>query len=107
METRVYKILTEPEWMTLQQKGRFRGSDTDLRDGFIHLSTRLQVSGVIERYFAGVRPLYVAEFSDPAMIQSLKWEASDSNDIYPHLYTADLYANDVTSVEKIPATAVT
>jgi len=90
MHDSVYKIFTESEWKLFQETGRFKGSPDDLRDGFIHLCTREQVASVIERFFAGQHPLYVAEFSSPEFIQQLTWEASASGEIYPHLYQREL-----------------
>jgi len=95
MEDRVYKIFTEAEWNKFQETGQFSGSADDLRDGFIHLSTKEQVDGVIEKYFSGKRPLYVAEFADADFLQRLKWEASASGEIYPHLYSFDLFVSEV------------
>ena len=100
MKDKVYKIFTESEWKAFQADGRFKGSENDLRDGFIHLSAKQQVDGVIERYFTGVRPLYIAGFSSPRIMQLLKWEISDSKDHYPHLYDVDLLANEVTDFIK-------
>lgn len=102
MNESVYKIFTETEWEDFQEKGLFKGSVNDLSDGFIHLSLKQQVNGVIERYFLNIRPLYIAEFTDPDFIQRLKWEAIGSNDIYPHLYNADLLSNEVTSFVILP-----
>jgi len=97
VKDKVYKIFTESEWHTFQDTGQFKGSEDDLRDGFIHLSTKEQVAGVIERYFSGKHPLYVAEFSNPDFLKKLKWEASTANQIYPHLYHSWLLASDVCS----------
>ena len=52
MNGRVYKVFTETEWKTFQDTGQFEGSADDLRDGFIHLSTKKQLAGVIERFFS-------------------------------------------------------
>jgi uncharacterized protein (DUF952 family) len=90
MHTSVYKIFTESEWKFFQETGQFEGSPDDLRDGFIHLCTSEQVAGVIERFFAGQHPLYVAEFSSPGFTQQLTWEASALGEIYPHLYQREL-----------------
>ena len=69
----------------------------DLRDGFIHLSTQEQLAGVIERFFSGIYPLYIAEFSASDFPERLKWEASESSDVYPHLYSAGLFATEIKS----------
>ena len=95
MKDKVYKVFTESEWNDFQETGQFKGSADDLRDGFIHLSTKEQVDGVIDRFFSGKRPLYVAEFSNPELLQRLNWEASTSNEIYPHLYNSALFASEV------------
>jgi len=97
VKDKVYKIFTESEWHTFQDTGQFKGSEDDLRDGFIHLSTKEQVAGVIERYFSGKHPLYVAEFSAPDFLNKLKWEASASSEIYPHLYRFDLLSREIKS----------
>jgi Protein of unknown function (DUF952) len=36
----VYKILTEEQWLTLKNNGKFTGSPVDLKDGYIHLSSK-------------------------------------------------------------------
>ena len=95
MKDKVYKIFTESEWKDFQEAGQFKGSADDLRDGFIHLSTEEQVDGVIEKYFSGQHPLYIAEFSNPEFLQRLNWEASTSNEIYPHLYNSALLMSEV------------
>ena len=94
---RAYKIFTESEWQSFQKTGQFSGSADDLRDGFIHLSSKEQVPGVVERYFSGKRPLYVAMFSGSNFLQKLKWEVSASNESFPHLYGFDLFLDEVSS----------
>lgn len=101
MKDKVYKIFTESEWNNFQEAGQFKGSADDLRDGFIHLSTKEQVSGVIERFFSGKHPLYIAEFSGPHFIQKLKWENSASGDVYPHLYGVNILPGEVTDFVKL------
>jgi uncharacterized protein (DUF952 family) len=101
MRDKVYKIFTESEWKLFLETGQFEGSADDLRDGFIHLSTKDQVAGVVESFFAGKRPLYVAEFSGPDFLQKLTWEASASGGVYPHLYGFDLFASEAGCVAKL------
>ena len=102
MKDKVYKIFTETEWNAFQKSGQFEGSDDDLRDSFIHLSTKEQIDGVIERFFSDRGPLYVAGFSDPGFRQRLKWETVDSGEVYPHLYGSELLlTSEVTSIAKL------
>ena len=101
MKERVYKVFRQAEWQAFQQEGHFKGSKDDLRDGFIHLSNPQQVDGVIDRFFSGVRPLYIAEFTEPWLLQNLKWEDSGSGELYPHLYDSDLQAADMAGFVKL------
>jgi len=91
MDDRVYKIFTENEWTHFRETGRFGGSADDARDGFIHLSTRDQVEGVMERFFADRGRLYIAEFSVSDFQGHLRWERSVSGEDYPHLYGRELH----------------
>jgi len=101
MKDKVYKIFTESEWNAFQESGEFKGSVDDLRDGFIHLSTKEQLAGVIERFFSDRWPLYVAEFSEPDFLQQLKWEPSAANEVYPHLYGFKLFKREVKSFVRL------
>jgi len=97
----VYKIFTETEWQAFQNSGQFKGSADDLRDGFIHLSTSEQVDGVIERFFLDKQPLYIAGFSAPEFLQAIKWEASSTGEVYPHLYHSALFVSEVISFVRL------
>ena len=101
MTDKIYKVFTESEWKTFQDTGQFGGSADDLRDGFIHLSTKEQLTGVVERFFSGRLPLYVAEFLVTDFLQQLKWEVSLSGEIYPHLYDSNLVVSKVRSFEML------
>ncbi len=101
MQDKVYKIFTEDEWALFQETGEFSGSADDLRDGFIHLSTREQVDGVIEKFFANKGPLHVAEFSTFEFAAMLRWEKTTSGETYPHLMGAKLFLNKVSGHTKI------
>jgi len=78
LKNNVYKIFTEEDWNLFQESGRFSGSPDDIRGGYIHLSTRVQLPKVIEKFFAGKGPLHVAEFSVLDFHSRLKWETSVS-----------------------------
>jgi uncharacterized protein (DUF952 family) len=95
MRENVYKIFTEKQWTDFQGAGQFHGSEDDLRDGFIHLATKEQTAGVVDRFFSGEGRLYVAEFSNPAFLTRLTWEASGSKEVYPHLYNSPLFTSEV------------
>ncbi len=84
--TRVYKILSRPEWDAALASGLFAGSAVDLADGFIHFSTAAQAPETARRYFAGQADLVLVGFEGNALGEALKWEASRGGDLFPHLY---------------------
>ena len=82
----IYKVLRASEWGDMEARGVFHGSPDDVRDGFIHFSTREQVKGTINRHFAGDRDLVVLEIAAAMLGDALKWEASRGGALFPHLY---------------------
>ena len=89
MEAHIYKVLRAPEWAAMHARGAFAGSPDDLRDGFIHLSTRDQLDTTIARHFPGERGLIVLEIDATRLSADLKFEPSRGGALFPHLY-ADL-----------------
>ena len=88
----VYKILRPEEHQVLERYGRFAGSPDDERDGFIHLSTREQLSGTLEKHFAGAADLVILALATAPMGDALRWEKSRGGALFPHLYGAILEA---------------
>lgn len=82
----VFKVCTDNEWRQLQENGRFFGSPDDLRDGFVHLSGRDQVARTLSKFFAGRTDLVLLAVNQERLGEALKWEASASGAVYPHLY---------------------
>ena len=82
----VYKVLRASEWQEAQTQGFIAGSADDLRDGFIHLSTRSQLAGTLERHFAGETGLVLLEIAADRLNADLKWEPSRDGALFPHLY---------------------
>jgi uncharacterized protein (DUF952 family) len=83
---RVYRVLRAAEWDALLATGLYRGNATDARDGFIHLSSREQVAGTIDRHFAGETGLVVVEIDAARLGERLRWEPSRGGVLFPHLY---------------------
>ncbi|WP_433058606.1 DUF952 domain-containing protein [Dactylosporangium sp. CS-033363] len=95
----VYKILLPAEWAAFEQAGSFAGSPLDLGDGYVHLSTVLQVHRTATRFFAGVAELVVLSVDDEQLGAALKWETNEHG-TFPHLY-APLPMTAVTKVRHI------
>ena len=84
--TRIYKLLTRPEWLAASDAGVFTGSPVDLADGFIHFSTAAQAPETGRKYFSGVEGLVAVAFEAETLGDGLKWEPSRGGDLFPHLY---------------------
>lgn len=84
--TRIYKLLTRPEWLAASDAGVFIGSPVDIADGFIHFSTAAQAPETGRKYFSGLEGLVAVAFEAEALGDGLKWEPSRGGDLFPHLY---------------------
>jgi uncharacterized protein (DUF952 family) len=82
----IYKICEREAWHVAESDGAFRGSDVDLRDGFIHFSTSAQVAETAAKHFAKQSNLMLVAVDGDALGPALKWERSRGNDQFPHLY---------------------
>lgn len=85
MEQVAYKVLTATEFAALQA-GEFSGAPVDLADGYIHLSTAAQLTGTVQKHFAGQQGLVVATIDLTRLGDALRWEVSRGGDLFPHLY---------------------
>ena len=85
-DSNIYKVLRPAEWTEAQARGVFSGAPVDVRDGYIHFSTRDQLEETIARHFAGERELVVLEVDAAAIGDKLKWEPSRGGALFPHLY---------------------
>ena len=80
----VFKILEQEEWFNKEDE--YKGSLIDLRDGFIHLSTKNQIYETCKKHFFSRDNLIVIYFKIKDLEDSLKWEKSRNNDLFPHYY---------------------
>mgnify|MGYP003391720112 FL=1 len=81
-----YKILTADQWAQFQTEGVFLGAPVDLADGYIHLSAADQLQGTLDKHFAGQSGLVIAEVDLAALGETVKWEVSRGQALFPHIY---------------------
>jgi len=55
-------------------------------DAFLHCCTRDQLSDVLEKHFADVRPLALLELDAEALGEGLEWEGGPDGRTWPHVY---------------------
>jgi len=82
----IYKICPASAWREAERQGVFRGSPVDIRDGFIHFSTAAQVAETARKHFAGQTGLFLVAVDADALGDTLRWERSRNDELFPHLY---------------------
>jgi uncharacterized protein (DUF952 family) len=83
-ETHVYKLLTGDDWKAAEIFG-VTCAEVDEKDGYVHLSTRAQVTETARLHFAGADGVRLLRFA-VADLPPLKWEPSRGGQMFPHLY---------------------
>ena len=81
----IYKLLRETEYMDLVVDGKTLGSPDDIRDGYIHFSTKETLAGTLEKWFKDEDFLYLLSV-DEKRLDGLKWEEARGGILFPHLY---------------------
>jgi len=97
MDDVAYKILSAAEFAALQS-GDFDGAPIDIADGYIHLSTALQVPGTVEKHFGGRTDLIIAAIDLKALGKKIRWEVARDNALFPHLYGRLEAANVIAAI---------
>jgi uncharacterized protein (DUF952 family) len=82
----IYKICPASAWREAERQGIFDGSTDDLRDGFIHFSTPPQLPETARKHFTGQSGLFLIAVDADALGDSLRWEPSRNDELFPHLY---------------------
>jgi beta-hydroxylase len=78
--------LTADQWAQFQADGIFHGAPVDLADGYIHLSAANQLQGTLDKHFSGKTGLIIAQVDLAALGDSVKWEVSRGDALFPHIY---------------------
>lgn len=81
-----YKVLTGEQMASMQRDADFAGAPVDLADGYIHLSTRAQLTETVDKHFAGQSDLWVAAVDLRLLGDAVKWEPSRGGQLFPHIY---------------------
>jgi uncharacterized protein (DUF952 family) len=100
----IYKICRQDEWQEAIRAGVFRGAPVDLRDGYIHFSTREQLAETAARHFSGQADLLLVAVNADALGPALKWEPSRGGALFPHLYST-LALGAISWVQPLPLSA--
>ena len=97
----IFKICQKSLWIAVEQAGFFAGAPIDLRDGYLHFSTALQVRETADKHFAGQDDLLLIAIDAERLESDLRYEPSRGGDLFPHLY-APLALSAVLWVKPLP-----
>ena len=81
----VYRIFRKEELEKFRKSKLFRGNGLDISSGFIHLCTDQQIKETINKYFK-TEQTYIVKFKISDLEDSLRWEKSRNDEIFPHYY---------------------
>ena len=82
----IYHIVTKERWAEFENKPGYVSETLDT-EGFIHCSRKEQVTGVLSRFYVGVKDLLLMEIDEAKLTSPLLYEtATDTEDTYPHIY---------------------
>lgn len=84
----VYKICSRAAWDQAVARGAYDGSDSDRRDGFIHLSDHVQVRETAAKHFSDQHDLVLVALDEAALGPALRYEPSRGGALFPHYYGA-------------------
>ena len=81
----VYRVFRKKELEEFKEKKIFCGNELDFNSGFIHLSTDQQIKETISKYFKKEQ-VYIVKFKVSDLEDSLRWEKSRNEEMFPHFY---------------------
>lgn len=81
----IYHIATSEDW-NLHLTNATYEPQAFSKEGFIHCSTKEQVPGVLQRYYAGAKNLILLHIDEHKLTALLKYEAATNNELFPHVF---------------------
>ncbi|MFD2572366.1 DUF952 domain-containing protein [Spirosoma soli] len=97
----IYHVVPAADWSRYEGQANYEASSL-LTEGFIHLSTKEQVDGVLSRYYQNIPNLLLLHVDADKLTHELKYEVATNNDRFPHLY-GPLNKDAIVQVEPINA----
>ncbi len=83
----IYHICRAADWRTARKAGYYTAASQRIEDSFLHFSTRAQLAGTLELFFAGQKDLVLLAVPADRLGKNLKWEKIPDGRIFPHLYS--------------------
>jgi uncharacterized protein (DUF952 family) len=82
----IYHVTEKKNWLQALEQGWYEATSLHT-EGFIHMSRKEQVPGVLERYYKNATNLLLLHIEESKLTAELKYEMAPSvNEAFPHLY---------------------
>lgn len=85
----IYHITSELLWEKALNDGKDKGSYTHptlKTEGFIHCSTKEQLSETLRLHFTEVNEVVLLLLNERMLKDKIKWEPSRNGELFPHIY---------------------
>ena len=82
----IFHVCRLREWEQALKDGFYQGSEDDIKDGYIHFSTALQLRESVRKHRSGQNNLIILSVNTVDLGGDLKWETSRNGELFPHLY---------------------
>lgn len=83
----IYHITARETWENALRTGGYT-ADSLATEGFIHASTRQQVIGTANAYYAGQHGLVLLEIAAAKVQAEIRYELAPNGGLFPHIYGA-------------------
>lgn len=81
----IYHVVSKESWSKFDGKPTYE-ADSLQTEGFIHLSERQQVDGVLDRYYQNVPDLLLLHVDPARLTHDVKYEVAPNGELFPHVY---------------------
>ena len=81
----IHHIVSAADWAKQQDLPTYE-ADSLQTEGFVHLSEKDQVAGVLERYYQDIPSLLLLHIDTDKLTHELKYEPATNNEQFPHLF---------------------
>ena len=70
----IYKVCSNSEWEKALEEGFYKGSEIDIKDGYIHFSTKEQLKETVDKHFKKQQNLIIITFKVTDLVENIMWE---------------------------------
>ncbi len=95
----IYHIVQATDWAWQEAKTDYK-ADSLKTEGFIHLSEKEQIAGVLSRYYQHVPDLLLLHVDADKLDHELKYEMATNDERFPHLY-GPLNKDAIVTIERL------